>query len=91
MQFCWTREAPDADEVVALRGALSQLGEADREIIDLRHVGGMSFKQMAEHLGEPLGTLLARHHRALAKLRAILVGEAGGGGPPTPTSKERTP
>jgi DNA-directed RNA polymerase specialized sigma24 family protein len=36
----------------------------------------MSFKQMAEHLGEPLGTLLARHHRALAKLRAILEGPA---------------
>ncbi len=85
------RQAPDPEEVAALRGALAQLGEADREVIDLRHVGGMSFKQMADHLGEPLGTLLARHHRALAKLRAILVGDAAGGGPSTPAAKERAP
>jgi DNA-directed RNA polymerase specialized sigma24 family protein len=34
---------------------------------------------MAAHLDEPLGTLLARHHRALAKLRALLEGGPGGG------------
>lgn len=64
------RAAPE--ELAALREAVARLSDSDREIIDLRHVGGMSFKQMAEHLGEPLGTLLARHHRALAKLRAML-------------------
>lgn len=85
------RAAPDADEVAALRGALAQLGAADREVIDLRHVGGMSFKQIAEHLGEPLGTLLARHHRALAKLRAILVGDAAGEAPRSAAAKERAP
>ena len=36
---------------------------------------------MAEHLGEPLGTLLARHHRAIGKLRAALE-EAGIAPPP---------
>lgn len=85
------RAAPDADEVAALRGALAQLGAADREVIDLRHVGGMSFKQIAEHLGEPLGTLLARHHRALTKLRAILVGDAAGEAPRGAAPKERAP
>jgi DNA-directed RNA polymerase specialized sigma24 family protein len=40
----------------------------------------MSFKEMALHLGEPLGTLLARHHRALAKLRGFLEGPAADGG-----------
>ena len=65
-----------AEELSALQLAVAKLSASDREIIDLRHVGGMSFKQMAEHLGEPLGTLLARHHRALAKLRAILEGPA---------------
>lgn len=64
------RAAPE--ELAALREAVARLSDSDREIIDLRHVGGMSFKQMSEHLGEPLGTLLARHHRALAKLRAML-------------------
>jgi RNA polymerase sigma-70 factor (ECF subfamily) len=81
--------APDPDEgrageedLKALRAAVARLSESDREVIDLRHVAGMSFKQMAEHLGEPLGTLLARHHRALAKLKAILEAglEPGSGG-----------
>lgn len=56
----------------ALRAALASLGEGDREIIELRHHAGLSFARIAELLDEPLGTLLARHHRALRKLRAIL-------------------
>ncbi len=64
------------EELGALRAAVERLSDSDREVIDLRHVGGMSFKEMAVHLGEPLGTLLARHHRALAKLRGLLEGTA---------------
>jgi RNA polymerase sigma-70 factor (ECF subfamily) len=56
----------------ALIDAMAALGTADREVISLRHIGGLSFQQMAETLGEPLGTLLARHHRALRKLRDFL-------------------
>ena len=59
-------------EQAALQKALSELSEADRQVIDLRHVGGMSFRQIGELLEEPVGTLLARHHRALKKLRALL-------------------
>ena len=59
----------------ALRAAMDRLTEADREIIELRHHGGMSFKQMADLLGEPMGTLLARHHRALRKLKELLITE----------------
>jgi RNA polymerase sigma-70 factor (ECF subfamily) len=55
-----------------LRRAMDQLSDADREIVELRHHGGMSFKQMADMLGEPVGTLLARHHRALRKLRDVM-------------------
>ena len=57
----------------ALAEAIAALGEADREVISLRHIGGMSFQQMADTLEEPLGTLLARHHRALRKLRDFLL------------------
>lgn len=56
----------------ALRGALETLNEADREVIELRHHGRMGFKDIADLLGEPVGTVLARHHRALRKLRAVL-------------------
>jgi RNA polymerase sigma factor (sigma-70 family) len=71
------RPTPEPEQLRALRAAMAQLSPADREVIDLRHVGGMSFKQMADHLGEPLGTLLARHHRALAKLRGMLDPDLG--------------
>lgn len=64
-------QASDAS-LVRLRRAMMELSEADREIIELRHHGGMSFKQMADLLEEPLGTLLARHHRALRKLKELM-------------------
>ena len=62
-----------------LRAAMAQLPDADRDIVELRHHGGMSFKQMSELLHEPLGTLLARHHRALRKLKQLMGGEEPGG------------
>lgn len=55
-----------------MRAAMLELPEADREIVELRHHGEMSFKQMADLLDEPLGTLLARHHRALKKLKQLM-------------------
>lgn len=59
-------------ETDGLHAALEGLAPADREVIELRHRADMSFKQIAEVLGQPLGTVLARHHRALRKLRATL-------------------
>lgn len=64
----------DANRSLRLQQALDRLSEADREIIHLRHVGGLGFKQIAEALDTPIGTLLARHHRALRKLRGLLEG-----------------
>ena len=61
-----------------LRDAMGQLDETDREIIDMRHMGGMSFKQIAAVLDSPVGTVLARHHRALKKLRNIMESDAFG-------------
>lgn len=61
-----------ADQISALRKALSELADTDREIIELRHHGQMNFKDMSELLNEPLGTLLARHHRALRKLKELV-------------------
>lgn len=70
----------DADlpaDLGALRTAMGRLSESDREIVELRHHAGMSFRQIADLLAEPLGTLLARHHRALKKLREMLLAEQG--------------
>jgi len=56
----------------ALQRALAQLPDADQRVIHLRHIGELSFRQIANLLDEPLGTLLARHHRALKKLRDLM-------------------
>lgn len=68
----------DGGELAALRAAMGTLSEPDREVVELRHHGGMSFKQIAEALSEPMGTILARHHRALKKLKEIVERSAEG-------------
>jgi len=60
------------NQLDSLRLAMEQLSDSDREIVELRHHGQMSFKQIAAMTGDPIGTLLARHHRALKKLRSII-------------------
>ncbi len=61
-----------SDDLAALRTALERLSDIDQRVIHLRHVGGLSFRQIAEVLSEPQGTVLARHFRALKKLRELL-------------------
>ena len=61
----------------ALWGAIGELAEADQQILHLRHVSEMSFKQIAGVLDQPLGTVLARHFRALKRLREILGDQDG--------------
>lgn len=65
-------DRPDEEQIVALRRAMAKLSESDRHIIHLRHHGGLSFRQIADVLGEPLGTVLARQHRALQKLADLM-------------------
>ncbi len=65
-----------AEQVAIVQKAIASMSEADRTIIQLRHTAGLSFAEIAENLGEPLGTVLARGHRALAKLKKLLAGEA---------------
>lgn len=55
-----------------LNAGLEELSDTDREIILLRHFSELSFKEIADLLKIPLGTALARAHRALAKLRECL-------------------
>ncbi len=73
------RDETEGSRSRALRDAIERLSPADRQIIEYRYVGGLSFRQMADLLGEPLGTVLARQHRALRKLRDLLEGGAPDG------------
>ena len=64
--------ATPSEDLDALRAAMQKLPAADREVVELRHHAGLSFKRIAETLDEPIGTLLARHHRALRKLKELI-------------------
>ena len=64
-----------AEASAELREALDKLDPTTREMILLRHFGEMSFREIADLLGCPLGTVLARVHRGVKALRKIMVGE----------------
>lgn len=60
------------EQSAQLAAAMARLPEADREILLLRHYSELSFREIAELLDVPLGTALARAHRALQKLRTLM-------------------
>lgn len=60
------------EDVDRLQIALRQLPAAEREVVMLRHFSELSFADIAEIMGTPLGTALARAHRGLAKLRKLM-------------------
>ncbi len=64
--------AERSDEMDRLQHALEKLSQAEREVVMLRHFSQLSFQQIAQAMDTPLGTALARAHRGLAKLRALL-------------------
>lgn len=77
------------EQIELLRAAVAQLPPADQEILALRHTAGLSFAQIAETLGQPLGTVLARGHRALGKLRKMLGPADTDASPPGDKASER--
>jgi len=60
------------EEIMALDQALLELKDEDRELITLRHLDGLSYEELAERLGVPLGTIMSRLFHARKKLREKL-------------------
>jgi len=56
----------------AVRRAVSALPPAQREVVELRHHTGLTFQQIADRLGRPLGTVLTQMRAALARIGAAL-------------------
>ena len=56
----------------ALKAALAELPESQREVLVLRHIGGLSPTEIAERLGKTEASIQGLHHRGRAALKRSL-------------------
>ena len=68
----WEDHTVKQDDRIVLETALRILNEEERQIVILHAVSGMRHREIAENLQLPLGSVLSRYARALAKLKKEL-------------------
>jgi RNA polymerase sigma-70 factor (ECF subfamily) len=65
-------ENPTDSEVLenlSIKAALNHLGEAERQVVSMKVLGELTFKEIAEILQCPMGTITWRYQNAIKKLR----------------------
>jgi RNA polymerase sigma-70 factor (ECF subfamily) len=60
---------PDIDEVEKIWNTVDGLGAEHREVVHLRFAANLSYLEIAETLGIPVGTVRSRLHRSLKIVR----------------------
>lgn len=81
------RRVLEQERFQALARAIEKLPEELREVIELRHFQDLSYEEMAEIIGCPIGTVMSRLYRARRELRERL--RAAGDFYPTGGDDER--
>jgi RNA polymerase sigma-70 factor (ECF subfamily) len=60
------------EDTMLLEQSMLELKDEERELITLRHLDGLSYEELAERLGVPLGTIMSRLYHARKRLREKL-------------------
>jgi RNA polymerase sigma-70 factor, ECF subfamily len=63
------------DEARRLYAALDQVDTCDRVLLVLHYLQGLSYREMADVTGEPVGTVKWRTSLALSRMRTLLTAE----------------
>lgn len=75
--------SPTDDRVTAARETIAGLSPLQREILDLRFSQDLSYAEIAQVLGIPVGTVRSRLHHAVAEVRQRLSADAADSAHPT--------
>ncbi len=66
------RTAENREFAGLLEGAVSSLPFDQRRVFILRHISGLSFREISEALNIPINTALGRMHYAMKKIKNVL-------------------
>lgn len=66
----------DKDALVRIRAAINELRDEEKEIFLLRQNGDLTYEEIAEIRGTPIGTVKTQMRAALIKLKKILAVES---------------
>jgi RNA polymerase sigma-70 factor (ECF subfamily) len=61
-----------SEQTEKLKLAITQLPEAQRQVLMLRYYSNLKFVEIADILGCPLNTALGRMHKAMLKLKDLM-------------------